>query len=154
MYCVGALRPRVTNAAVEMMVSSSGATATYWPSGRGIRIDGDAMREVADLALGQTDVIPRVRLEKIHARRAENVIPRRPHAKSGGYQQDDSQHHHVELAHDASDDKACRAESAGARFWPNAISSSGRSLRLGKSTIGLDPFAQSLMLPAKDLPVS
>ena len=33
MYCGRRSRPRVTNAAVEMIVSSSGATATYWPSG-------------------------------------------------------------------------------------------------------------------------
>ena len=51
-------------------MSSSGATATYWPSGRGVRIDRDAMREVADLVFGQPHVVPRVGLEKIDARDA------------------------------------------------------------------------------------
>ena len=37
---------------------------------------------------------------------------------------------------------------------PNAIRSSGRSVRLGKSTVGPDPFAHPLMLPAADLPAA
>ena len=50
------------------------------PVGRGVGIDGDAMRKVPDLALGKTHVIPRVGLEKIHAlpnRRRHPTAPRR-----------------------------------------------------------------------------
>ena len=47
-----------------------------------------------------------------------------------------------------------RPLSAGRALPPNAIRSCGRSLRLGKSTIGPDAFAQPLMLPARNLPVA
>jgi hypothetical protein len=40
---------------------------------------------------------------------------------------------------------------AGAHWSPNAISSFAHSLRLGKSTIGPDAFAQPLILPVSNL---
>ena len=63
-------------------------------AGRGVGIDGDAVRKVADLVLDQPHVVPRVGLEKIHARAAgperspgEDIVPRRPHAQAGGHDQ-------------------------------------------------------------------
>jgi len=50
--------------------------------------------------------------------------------------------------------REARSVNAGARLMPDAICSSGRSLRLGKSTIDHDAFGRSLMLPATNLPVA
>src|SRR5687767_15531835 len=44
--------------------------------GGGVRIDGDTMRKIADLALGEADVVPRIGLEEIDARAAEDIVPR------------------------------------------------------------------------------
>ncbi len=68
------------------------------PIWRGVGIDGDAVRKVADLALGQPHVIPRVGLQEIHARAAEHIVPRRPHAQAGGHHQDDGQHDDIKLS--------------------------------------------------------
>ena len=49
----------------------------------------------------------------------------------------------------------CRREARHRRAMsPDAIRSSGRSLRLGKSTIVPDTFGRLLMLPASNLPVA
>ena len=56
------------------------------PVRRGVGIDGDAMREVTDLALGQPHVIPGVGLEEIDARApstsSHGAHTRRPAATS------------------------------------------------------------------------
>ena len=98
MYCVGGIRPWVTNTVVAMIGVEQRRHRHVLPVRRGVGIDGDAVREVADLALGEPHVIPRVGLEEIDARAAEHIVPRRPHAKAGGHHQDDGQHDDVEPA--------------------------------------------------------
>ena len=68
------------------------------PIRRGVGIDGDAVRKVADLALGEPHVVPRVGLQEIHPRAAEHIVPRRPDTKTGGHHQDDGQHGDIKLS--------------------------------------------------------
>ncbi len=68
------------------------------PIRRGVGIDGDAVRKVADLAFGEPHVVPRVGLQEIHTRAAEHIVPRRPDTKAGGHHQDDGQHGDIKLS--------------------------------------------------------
>lgn len=72
-----------------------------------VGIDGDVVREVADLVLDQADVIPGVGLEEVDAvaacpersRGAEYVAPRRPDPQACRDRQDDDQKNEVGLSH-------------------------------------------------------
>ncbi len=67
--------------------------------GRRVRIHGDAMREVADLALRETDVVPGIGFEEVDAGAAEHVIPRGPEAQGRGNAKDGREKHQVQLFH-------------------------------------------------------